>query len=108
MAKWWMRITRSLGWMSSAASGRRHAFELELLQARGGLRDVDVALGIGRAVRAPPELAWHLDPAHYFERLAVNDQNALAGADVEELLRCVGRERKVARERRRGPDELLH
>src|SRR6202040_3507399 len=42
------------------------------------------------------------------ERLAIDDRNGLAAADIEELLRRIGGERQVARKRGLGSDQLLH
>ena len=57
---------------------------------------------------AGAELARHLDLADDLERLAVDDGDGLAAADIEELLLRIGRQREVARERRVGADQLLH
>ena len=71
--------------------GRRHPFEHQLLHSCGGLRDVDIAFGIGRDMMAGSQNAGRLDRADDFERLAIDDGNAFAVADVEELLLRVRR-----------------
>src|SRR4051812_43778364 len=93
---------KSAGWR------RRHSLERQLLQAGGGLRDVDVAFGIGRDVVPRPKLARDRDLADDVECLAVDHDNGLATTDIKELLLGVGRQREVARERRGGADQLLY
>src|SRR5262245_41447516 len=88
--------------------GRRHPFERELLHASGGLRHKDVALGIGRDVVTRAQDAGRRDRAYGREGLAIDHSNVLVGADIEELLRRIGRQRQVAREPRVGPDQLLY
>ncbi len=61
---------------------------------------IDIAFRIGRDVVAGSELARDLDRADDFERLAIDDDNALAGADIQKLLRRVRRECQVPRKRR--------
>ena len=56
---------------------------------------------------ARSDLARDLDFAHDVERLAVDHDDGLAAADIEELLLRIGRQGEIARERRRGVDQLL-
>ena len=54
------------------------------------------------------ELARYLDHSDKFQRLAVHHRDALAGADIQELLRRVCGERQIAREWAVGAHQLLH
>src|SRR5580700_7814207 len=63
----------------------RHALVVQLLQALSGRGDVDVALRVGRDQMAA-EHAGKVDGTDLVERLAVEDRDFLAGADIEELL----------------------
>src|ERR1700674_3148076 len=63
---------------------RRHSLVGEFLQPHAGRRDVDVALRIGGDEMAADN-AGGLDLADKFERLAVDDGDRGAVADIEEL-----------------------
>src|SRR5215470_10903604 len=89
-------------------TSRRHALEPELLHPGGGLRDVDVALGVGRDVMARPEDARGRNRTHDLERLAVDHRDVFLGADVEELLLRIGRQRQIACKACLGSDQLLY
>ena len=58
----------------------------KLLQAARGRCHVEVAFRVGRDVVAAAELLLHLHASHGFERLAVDDGDRLAAADIQELL----------------------
>src|SRR5262249_44404479 len=68
---------------------------------------VDVALRVGRNVVAAADLSGQLDAADDLHRLAIDDDDVVAVADVEELLIWIRRERQVTRELRVGLDDLL-
>src|SRR5439155_11823149 len=65
------------------------------------------AFRIGRDLVARSNYARWLDVAHNLERLAVDYENAITAADIEELLVRIRRQGQVASKRRAGSDELL-
>src|SRR5262249_18441978 len=92
---------------SLRSRGLRHALEGELLQALSGRCDVDVALGVGGDEVAAADQAGNVDRADLVERLAVEDRDLLAVADIEELLLRIGRQGDVAGEQRAALEMLL-
>src|SRR6185503_9232431 len=85
----------------------RQSLERQLLQSHRRAGDVDVALRVGRDVMAAADLSRQLDAADNLHRLAVDDDDVVAVADVEELLVGIGGERQVARKLRVGLHDLL-
>ena len=67
-----------------------------------------IAFRIGGDLVAAADHARHLDRADDLERLAIDDDDVVAVADVQELLLRIRRKRQVPRERRVGLHELLH
>src|SRR5437763_17179572 len=90
-SKTWMAgtspaMTRQCTDLNSSRSSllaRRHAFERQLLHSGGGLREIDIAFGIGRDVVARSQNAGRLDRAHHIERLAIDDANAFVTAHIQ-------------------------
>src|SRR5438067_2521704 len=58
----------------------QHPFEYQLLQSGGGLREIDIAFGVGRDVMARSQNTGRLDRADHIEALAIDDGNSLVGA----------------------------
>src|SRR5262249_27461926 len=87
---------------------RRHPFEHQLLHSGGGLREIDIAFGIGRDVMTRSKNPGRPDRAHDIESLAIDDGDTFVGADVKELLLRVGRQRQIPCKWRLGPDQLLY
>src|ERR1035438_628311 len=77
--------------MRSSAACWRHPFECQFLQSGGGLRDVEISFRIGRDLMARSDNARRLNVAHNLQRLAINNVNAIATADIQKLLGWVWR-----------------
>jgi hypothetical protein len=93
--------------MRSLAACWRHPFECQFLQSGGGLLDVEISFRIDCNLMAPSDNARRLDVAYNLQRLAINNVNAIATADIQKLLGWVRRQRQVAGKRLAGSDQLL-
>src|SRR5437868_15444115 len=91
--------------MTARSLRRGSALEHQPLQALSGPGDVDVALRV-RGDQVTADHAGHIDRSDAVERLAVEDRDVLAGADIEELLVRIGRQGDAVCERR-GTIEVL-
>jgi hypothetical protein len=68
--------------MRPLAACRRQPFKCQFLQAGGSLRDVEISFRIGRNLVTRSDNARRLDVAHNLQRLAIENVNALATADI--------------------------
>src|SRR5690242_3348997 len=68
--------------LRASSARRRHSLEGQLLHAAVGAGDVDVALRVGGDLVSAADHARPLDRADDRQRLAVNDDDFLAAADV--------------------------